>query len=239
MQKQFYMKISKSNYSLLLIILINSSCLCGQNKPEFDIERARTDVIASQDDSVPVENIQKGNYSIIFLNDLCVVHFPYRDLFTESIMKSSIIAIYKYSRDQWSLVNIAPYYYTISLVDEKNQVFLSENELCYPSGLCNSYVEINQLNSNYEFAPIFEKSGFNKYLNVWRLLTLNRKSEIDVKANDTITKIIHLKNINIKNARINFTEEIDLSFFKETLGDSIFTKDIKKVVKKEFRLISK
>lgn len=231
------MKNSKSNYSLLLIILINASCLCGQNKPEFDIERARIDVIASKDGTVPIENIQKnGNYSIIYLNDLCVVHFPYRDLFTESFMKSSIIAIYKYSQDQWSFVKIVPYYYRISLIDEKNQVFLSDNELCYPSGLCNSYVEINQLNSNYEFVAIFEKSGFNKYLNVWRLLTLNRKSEIDVKANDTITKITHLKNINIKNARINFTEEIDLSLFKKIIGDSVVTKDVKKVVRKELRL---
>lgn len=187
------MAISKKNSinSAFVVLLLATSVLFllsfYQKRPKIEIEAVRKDILINAKEWIPVRHISRlkaSMFNSFYLNELCLVHVPYKE-YSESSMKSSVVAIYEYQNNTWKYKTIVPYYYKISLIDGSKDYFISENLFCQSNGDCNSYYEINRF-KDLDFVELKSYAGFDKYNYYSGLLSLDRSREVIAVIGDTI-----------------------------------------------------
>lgn len=212
--------------TLLLTSFINNK---DERVPEIDIEEVRKDFITHVEFlSFPLEyirNLDKGNFSTIYLPKYCLVHIRYKNVETDSYMKFSEIAIYFLEKNKWVFKNIIPYYYNLELIDKEGGIFLSDNKFCKMDGDCNSYYELSHFDGN-DLVTIADYTGYNQSVYCQILLIKNQINEVKQKIGDTIANEIQLANFECTKKGIkSFTIKRNMLILID-LNDSLVTKQI-------------
>jgi hypothetical protein len=192
----------RNNYIpwLLLFVFCCSSFTARQLvSPEIDLAQVRQDMISHGSEFIPEYYIKKkkdGFFSIFYLDSLCLVHLPFKDLASEPMIRSSIVAVYHLSRHQWKFDRIVPYLYEISSVAGSKKLFFSSNEVCQSLSTCKDYYEVSEF-TNGEFKPIFSLTGFDRTPYLQQLLSVDNIAEVSKHIGDTVTLLFELKDFKI------------------------------------------
>ena len=166
----------------------------AQVPSSIDLGVVKSDMITYGSDIIPKGIIQKKDntlFNAFYVGQFCLVHFPYKDVANEAMIKSSIIAVYRFNNKVWEYVKLLPYNYNLSILNEMHPIFLSDNLFCSPNGDCLSYVELAVF-ENMEMKTISSYEGFDKTRYYDGLLSAGEDEDVKKVVGDTVTSTVKL-----------------------------------------------
>lgn len=195
--------IKKITIVIIPLILLSFS---DQQKNLIDLNSVKKDIIADPNNFIPKDFIQNKRTFLldIYADNYCFVHLQHKYYQSECFMQTSEVVIYKLTDNRWVFKKLVPYFYEISLLNEQSKVFISKNQFCEPTGICMSYTELDNFESD-QFNTLKKYSGFNKINYYQGRLALRKEDELLKVVGDTISDEYFLSDF-------NFPSQKDISF---------------------------
>ena len=194
------MEILSCNRLILLIcVFLLISSFDDQEAPPINIEEVRKDILSSSDNIIPdkyIYSLRKNRFLVIYTKGYCFVHVAYKSFSSESQMKQSVVAAYKWLKGNWVFIKLLPYYYNMDLLDSKSNIFLSENQECGLAGDCNSFTEVTVFREN-DFVPLITYTGIDRIVYLTNEFNENGQTGVKEYVGDTIANTYSLKEFSI------------------------------------------
>lgn len=198
----------------------------------ININVVKNDIVKYGSAQVPWDFVMKARESIFgvfYFKQNCLVHLAYKDIYTEALMKSSVIAVYEMDHHSWKFVKVIPYHYQLVQVAPDREVFISDNQLCYGDGSCSNYTELS-LFRDEDMVSIYSHTGFDSTFFYHRLLSLDQLDEAQAGIGRTIFDIERIGKISTDGNGLKSYEIQRETGVLEAVTDSLL---IRKVVKKK------
>jgi hypothetical protein len=145
---------------------------------------------------------------------------PHRDIASEAMMKSSIIALYEFHNKIWKFIKIIPYNYDLPMLNEKHRTFLSENLFCSSNGDCSIYTELTVF-KNLEMTTISSYNGFDKTRYYDGLFRTGKDSDVQAVIGDTVANIPKMRKFIFDGRGIKCYEQETKIGVLEGISDSL------------------